>query len=566
MSEEALAATIARLRRQCTDDASVEVKSSASSLTKDVWDSVSAFANTHGGMIILGLAETDDFSPVPQFAIDRVRDQFVSGIGDGGDDGRLTHPPAYEMSREAFDGSPVLVIRIQENRPGSKPCFVSAKGVNGGSFKRVDDKDIALSATEIFELHNVLTASDADFTTVDDSSAADLDSALVAEMLAQQSDSRALRGTSTAEERLMRLNATKKSGNASMTGLLVLGQYPQQFFPRLYIDVTAHPTNEKSSPAAEMRFLDRVRCDGPLIEAVENAVAAVQKNLRTHTVVVGTRRTNRLEIPVEVLREAIANAVVHREYSPMFLGQSVSADIYPDRVVVTNPGGLWGGKTIDNIDDGTSRCRNPKLMQLLQLSSRQGELGYPVEGQGSGVRLMINEMEAVAQNRPRFVDGGDQFQVILARHGAEIPEHREWLHDLVDRDLTPQEDAALVIAKRSGNVSASRLRSDLHIDSDDARAMLAKLEREGVLRRNGQDLYELAEGSPLLSGAEAEVFRALSAQTPMSIHEISEHTRRSPNTLRPLMRRLVAKGWVEATAPPSSRLRRYLALQDPQGA
>lgn len=45
-----------------------------------------------------------------------------------------------------------------------------------------------------------------------------------------------------------------------------------------------------------------------------------------------------------VLREALVNAIVHREYSPMFAGEAVSVDIYPNRIEVTNPGGLWGGK------------------------------------------------------------------------------------------------------------------------------------------------------------------------------------------------------------------------------
>ncbi|MBK9102948.1 MAG: hypothetical protein IPM90_16120 [Austwickia sp.] len=67
----------------------------------------------------------------------------------------------------------------------------------------------------------------------------------------------------------------------------------------------------------------------------------------------------------EVLREAIANAVVHREYHELFRGEPVTVDVYPDRVVVANPGGLWGGKTEENLDDGTSRCRNQTLMQLL---------------------------------------------------------------------------------------------------------------------------------------------------------------------------------------------------------
>src|SRR5699024_10325220 len=112
----------------------------------DVWESVSAFANTAGGTIILGLSEAKGFSPPDEgFDIDRVRDQFVDGIGDGGvSGGRLTHPPQYGMRREEVDGAQVLVITIGANPPGGRPCFLTTRGLPGGAFKRVDDKDVRL--------------------------------------------------------------------------------------------------------------------------------------------------------------------------------------------------------------------------------------------------------------------------------------------------------------------------------------------------------------------------------------------------------------------------------------
>ncbi|WP_146741749.1 AlbA family DNA-binding domain-containing protein, partial [Lonsdalea populi] len=115
---------LARIRRQGTDDAQVEVKTSAKALSSDVWDSVSAFANTAGGTLVLGLDESKGFvPPVDGFDIDRVRDQFVEGNGGGSVGGtRLTNPPQHGMRREEVDGAQVLVITIGMNRPGSKPC------------------------------------------------------------------------------------------------------------------------------------------------------------------------------------------------------------------------------------------------------------------------------------------------------------------------------------------------------------------------------------------------------------------------------------------------------------
>ena len=66
-------------------------------------------------------------------------------------------------------------------------------------------------------------------------------------------------------------------------------------------------------------------------EAIEQAVEAIAKNLRAPTFVVGVGARTDSEIPKEVLREVVANAVVHREYDAQFLGESVTVDIYPDR-------------------------------------------------------------------------------------------------------------------------------------------------------------------------------------------------------------------------------------------
>lgn len=550
--------TIARLRSQGTDDARVEVKTSAKKLSSDVWDSVSAFANTAGGLLILGLSEQDGFAAVDDFNIETVIDQFVEGIGDGGQQGsRVTNPPAYGMTREIVDGHQVLAITIAPNLPGNRPCYVTAKALPGGAYKRVDDKDIKLSATEVFELQHDLTPSDADKQVVDEADESDLDEQVLSELITRRQGARVLQGANGRAEQLSRLNVLDKQGNVRLAGLLATGVYPQQFYPRLFVDVTVHPGSEKSMPGVTTRFLDRVECTGRLAEIVGEAVAAVVRNLRTYSVIEGSVRREVPEIPVAVIREAIANAVLHREYSSMFVGQPVTVDVFADRVEITNPGGLWGGVTKDNLGDGTSRCRNQILLPLMQYVAPRGDEAFTVEGQGSGVRLMNAEMEAHALQRPNFAISADQVKLTLARHGAEVPAHREWLRGLTDRDLEPHEDAALLIAQRDGRVSVEGLRETLRIDSEAARKLLANLKTEGVLRGVGGEAYVLADGAPLPSETDAVIIRRLAGKAPQSIHDIVESTGLTLGSVRARLRRLIEDGWVYATAPPQSRNRKY---------
>lgn len=122
---------VARLRRQGTDDSEVEVKECAASLSKDIWETVSAFANTSGGLIVLGISERNGFAPVADFDINRVREQFVAGMGDGGSRGKLVNPPRYSISRAFLDSCPVLVIEIEELPLSQSPaiCLAAVPGL-----------------------------------------------------------------------------------------------------------------------------------------------------------------------------------------------------------------------------------------------------------------------------------------------------------------------------------------------------------------------------------------------------------------------------------------------------
>lgn len=71
------------------------------------------------------------------------------------------------------------------------------------------------------------------------------------------------------------------------------------------------------------------------------------------------------ETPEIAIREAVVNAVMHRVYNPQVQGRQVQVDIYPDREEINNPGGLWGDRTLENLDENRSTTRNPALANLL---------------------------------------------------------------------------------------------------------------------------------------------------------------------------------------------------------
>lgn len=78
-----IAEVLEHLRVQGNDDARFEAKSCARTIGTSVWESVSAFANTKGGVLLLGISEDGDFSPVPGFDANHIASQFMDGMGDG---------------------------------------------------------------------------------------------------------------------------------------------------------------------------------------------------------------------------------------------------------------------------------------------------------------------------------------------------------------------------------------------------------------------------------------------------------------------------------------------------
>ena len=476
MTDNELAQTIARLRNQQADDALCEAKECAHSLSKDIWESVSAFANTSGGIVILGLSESRGFTVLEDFEIDRVCSQFLTGMGDGGVPGRIANPPQYSIDRMVFEGHQLLVITISELPLSHKPCYIIDRGIQGGSYKRVDGADIPLSATEIFSLQTAEVLTDSDRQVVEGATLKDLDKDLTEQVLeaARKRTPRSLRGVSDYGDGLGRLNLTDNSGAITKAGLLVAGVYPQQYYPKLHVDVAVHPGNRKGGSSSR-RFLDRTICEGTIGEMVESAVAATLKNLRYVSTVKGLGRIDEPEIPEEILREVIINALIHREYNCRFDGQAVSVDIFEDTIEVVNPGGLWG-KTRDNLADGRSCCRNATLMRLMSLVPLSSGEGSPVEGNGTGIQFIITESLLRGLEPPSFFPAFDHFKVVLHRPKA----------DGLTNSAPKGEAFIIALLEEYGEMSVRDLERRSGLSVNQVRNRLRKLVSTGLVEATAQ--------------------------------------------------------------------------------
>jgi ATP-dependent DNA helicase RecG len=571
---------IAGMRRNGAEFEDVEVKRASGGVPETLPSTMSAFANAKGGIIILGLDERRGFAANGVADAPAVRDA-VAGFARGS----LTPPLAPSIDIMTFEGAQLVVTEIEPLSPEQRPCYVTSRGLYGGSYLRVGDGDQRLTAYEIDRLREAAGQPRWDTEPVAEATVADLDPRHAARLVeaARRRSVRAFAGLDDTEA-LTRLGVLARHGGElvpTLAGLLSVGVYPQQFFPQLMITTAVFPHAERDRPGpGGVRFLDSATVTGAIPDMVADAIDAVQRNLRVVSRIIGAGRQDQWEIEPAVIREAIVNAVMHRDYSPASRGTQVQVEIFPDRVTVSSPGGLFGNVRIDTLGltEATS-SRNARLAVLLQ-EAADPVTGRPVaENRGSGVSMMISQVRHDTGVVPLFAASLDQFRVTIPRSSPVTAEFLAWAGQHLPGQLSAAQLAMIAIARTGHDVDLALLRR-LAPDHSDPRAELADLIDHGVLQsRKARDdgPYRI---SPLLRNAPAPeavpappegdlASRALTAlgEVPSaSREELQEVLGISRSRTIRLLQNLINTGRVTANDPPTSPNRRYQLVRPADGS
>jgi ATP-dependent DNA helicase RecG len=148
-----------------------------------------------------------------------------------------------------------------------------------------------------------------------------------------------------------------------------------------------------------------------IISNIEDALKFIQSNIRTKYVITGktAKRDEISEYPLEVIREALINAVVHRDY---FNPNSIQVNIFDNRLEIINPGGLPEGLTKEFFGRRSVR-RNPIMYRLLR------DVGF-VEGLGTGIPRMVNTMRKASLPDPEFIFDNHSFEVVFYNSQSKL--------------------------------------------------------------------------------------------------------------------------------------------------
>lgn len=392
------------LRTRGGDSTLVEVKRAAGGVP-NLGETLCAFANMPtGGTIVLGVDEATGFT------VTGVSDVAIMEAGVATQARTLLIPPAQtEFDTVAVNGKQVVVVTVLGLAAVDKPCRF-----RGRAYLRQADGDYAMSEQETAQLVAMQDRPRWDAEPVAGSSLRDLDEGLTDSFLkAARASSRRLKDLPDPE--VLNLKGVMSGDHLTLAGLYALGFYPQHFAPSLALTAAAAP--EKKSE----RMVDLAHLDGPIPELLEQAMEWVRRNTRTAVVFDQSGHGfDQPEIPLVAVREFVANALIHRDLSWRTQSKRVEVRLLPDRLVITNPGGLWGVSRDQLGEPGGKSAVNEFLYDIGRLV-RTTAGNRVIEGEGGGIREAKNALAEAGLPAPRFIDTGVSFTVIISRQPVSRP-------------------------------------------------------------------------------------------------------------------------------------------------
>ncbi len=380
-------ATFIEERLRLGEDSVTEFKSVARNayrLPDGFAKEVAGLANTRGGRVLVGV---DDDGTVSGTGDLKQTDELMRQISQICQD--AIFPSLWcTVEKVVVRGQTVLVVEVPGFSPG-RPYRV-------GHAYHIRDANRTREATGE-ELIRLLESAEHHFDEqpVDGSSREDIDDDSARQFLVGAYDEAEV--SEKLGHYLYELGCVHPEGQATVAGILLFGRQPQRWLPDARVSAVRFRGTEISST-----FADQKEIGGRLLDQLDEAVAFLRTHAPSPSRVEGLQR-KKDEIPEKVLREALTNALTHRDYRP---AAQVRILVFDDRVEITNPGALLNRLTVENIRLGISQRRNPRIASLLARSAHRESLGV-------GVPEMYRLMKENGLPDPQISSEAGHFRLVL---------------------------------------------------------------------------------------------------------------------------------------------------------
>ncbi len=403
MQAETLKKLINDVITKKAESQTIEIKSAEHGCPTRLFDTLSSFSNQDdGGIIIFGIDEKDHFA--------------IKGVYDAQDLQKKVTEQCKQMEpavRALFTmceiGEKILVsAEIPGVDVSDRPVFYKGVGRIKGSYIRVGESDEPMSEYEIYSYEAFRKRIRDDIRIVEGAKIQLFDEKRMAEYLSRVKSERRNLADNVSDDEILELMGVTSDGTPTLAGLMTFSKYPQTYFPQLCITAVALPGTEMGETGTDgERFIDNKRITGAIPDMLEEAVEFVRTNSRTKTIIDDNgKRVDKNEYPIKAVREAILNALVHRDYSIYTENTPIRIEMYRDRMEVTNSGGLYGKISIDALGKVHPETRNAALANMLELLNI-------TENRYSGIPTMRREFLNAGLPAPNFSVIHGEFKVVM---------------------------------------------------------------------------------------------------------------------------------------------------------
>lgn len=430
MTTEELMRRLDMIQKMKSETNTLELKSAEKGCPQHLYDSLSSFSNQdEGGIIIFGVDEKQDYKEV--------------GVYDSQDIQKKINEQCLQMEPVVRplltvverDGKSFVSAEIPSVDLADRPVFYRGKGRLKGSYTRVGDSDEPMTEYEVYSYEAYRKKYQDDIRGVQRvtlSSLNQLKLTMYTDLLKKGKPNLA----NLDDESIYELMSVTRNDEVTLSATMIFSPYPQAYFPQLCITAIAVPGTEIGNLGdSGERFLDNQRIEGSISEMLDEAIRFVKKNMKNKTIINSQTgaREDRTDYPITAVREAIINALVHRDYSIHTEGMPIQIIMYEDRMEIRNPGGIYGRIKVDQLGKMQPDTRNPVLALALE-TLRVTENRY------SGIPTIRREMEKYNLKEPKFADERGSFIVTFYKDGnvAKAEPELEGVNNLLIFCRTPR--------------------------------------------------------------------------------------------------------------------------------
>lgn len=419
------------------------------SFDKEVLETSVAFANTKGGVILIGVSDKGEIKGI-QIGKETLKD-WANWIS------QSTEPRIIpEIEIEETDRKKVALIRIKE-------FPIKPVSIRGRSFLRVRNSNRVMQPHEIAEMHFQSTGMSWDKLPLTNASLDDIDIQKIKNYIESTKDA-GRRKIGSAEKPLQVLEKLEliKDGKPTWAAILLFHSHPQGLLSQAVI----HCGKFKE----ETIVIDDRMIEGPIIEQIEEVMDFIRKNTNVKFVMTGKpAREEVWDYPLEALREAVINAICHRDYT---IPSNTEVRIYDNELIVRNPGGLPLGLTVEDL-----LKPHPSVLRNKGIGGVFYDMGL-IEQWGSGIAKMRMACEKAGIPEPKFEEH-QGFRVIF-RKDIYTEEYLQKLR------LNERQIKAVMYVKEKGKITNKEYRSLFEITDRMALIDLSGLCDKKIFERVGK--------------------------------------------------------------------------------